>query len=173
MREVLGVVGGGIVGLAVARELASRHPGAEVVVLEKEERLAAHQTGHNSGVVHAGIYYPPGSLKADLCTRGRAMLRDYTQEHRLPVRRVRQARGRPRRSPSSLASTPSNATLPPTAYPVFAGSTPDGLTDVEPHAAGLAALHSPVTAITDFVAIARSYAARSCRREDGSRCDRR
>src|SRR5688572_10840957 len=84
MAEVFGVVGGGIVGLAVARELAHRHPGAEVVVLEKEDRVAVHQTGHNSGVVHVGLYYAPGSLKAELCTRGRALLREYAREHGLP-----------------------------------------------------------------------------------------
>ena len=80
----MGIVGGGIVGLAVARELARRRPGARVVVLEKEDRVAAHQTGHNSGVVHAGIYYRPGSLKAELCTRGRQLLRDYCAERGLP-----------------------------------------------------------------------------------------
>jgi L-2-hydroxyglutarate oxidase len=74
---VVGIVGAGIVGLAIGREIALRRPGTKVVVLEKEDRVAAHQTGHNSGVVHAGIYYPPGSLKARLCTRGGAMLREY------------------------------------------------------------------------------------------------
>ena len=65
-----GVIGGGIVGLAVARSLAEAGGGSDVVVLEKEDRVAAHQTGHNSGVVHAGLYYQPGSLKATLCRRG-------------------------------------------------------------------------------------------------------
>src|SRR3954469_22177609 len=82
--ETVGVVGGGILGLAVGRELVRRRPGTRVVVLEKENRLAAHQTGHNSGVVHAGIYYRPGSLKARLCTRGRRLLREYCAEHGLP-----------------------------------------------------------------------------------------
>ena len=76
-QRTYGVVGGGIVGLAVARELTRRRPEDRVVVLEKEDRLASHQTGHNSGVVHAGIYYRPGTLKAELCTRGRLLLRDY------------------------------------------------------------------------------------------------
>ena len=78
-----GVVGGGIVGLAVARELVRRRPGVRVLVFEKEDRVAVHQTGHNSGVVHAGIYYKPGSLKARLCTRGRALIKDYCAEHGL------------------------------------------------------------------------------------------
>ena len=77
----VGVVGGGILGVAIAREVVRRRPGTEVVVLEKEDRLAAHQTGHNSGVVHAGIYYKPGSLKARLCARGRDLLREFCAEH--------------------------------------------------------------------------------------------
>ena len=67
------VVGGGIIGTAVARHLATEHD-AEVTLLDKEEHLAAHQTGHNSGVVHAGLYYEPGSLKATLCRRGVGLL---------------------------------------------------------------------------------------------------
>ena len=82
--ETIGIVGGGIIGLAVGRELLRRRPGTRVLVFEREDRLAAHQTGHNSGVVHAGIYYKPGSLKAQLCTHGRALLRDYCAEHGLP-----------------------------------------------------------------------------------------
>ena len=82
--ETFGVVGAGIVGLAVARELARRRPDSTVVVWEKEPRVGAHQTGHSSGVVHAGIYYRPGSLKAELCTRGRRLLEDYCAEHGLP-----------------------------------------------------------------------------------------
>ena len=64
------IVGGGIIGISTAWQLQSRHPGEKILVLEKEDRLAAHQTGHNSGVIHAGIYYEPGSLKADFCKQG-------------------------------------------------------------------------------------------------------
>ena len=74
------VVGGGIIGTAVARRLLELQPDAHVTVLEKEDRLAAHQTGRNSGVVHAGLYYPPGSLKALLCRRGVGLLKDYCAE---------------------------------------------------------------------------------------------
>src|SRR6478609_5663610 len=84
MGETVGIVGGGIVGLAVGREIVRRRPGTKVVVLEKEDRLGAHQTGHNSGVVHAGIYYKPGSLKAELCTRGRLLLKEFCAEKALP-----------------------------------------------------------------------------------------
>ncbi|HEV7180453.1 MAG TPA: FAD-dependent oxidoreductase, partial [Candidatus Baltobacteraceae bacterium] len=73
----IAIVGGGIVGLATGRELLMRHPHLKVVILEKEDILAAHQTGHNSGVIHSGIYYKPGSLKAKLCTEGRRLLWDY------------------------------------------------------------------------------------------------
>jgi L-2-hydroxyglutarate oxidase len=78
------VVGGGIVGMATARALVQRRPGASVVVLEKERELARHQTGHNSGVIHAGIYYAPGSLKAELCRRGEARTKEFCAEHAIP-----------------------------------------------------------------------------------------
>ena len=74
------VVGAGIVGLAVARELQRRRPHERVTVIDKERRVGAHQSSHNSGVVHAGVYYLPGSLKARLCRRGVGLLRDYAAE---------------------------------------------------------------------------------------------
>jgi L-2-hydroxyglutarate oxidase len=80
-RADLTVVGAGIIGLAVARELLVRHPGLSVCVLERESRLAAHQSGHNSGVVHAGVYYAPGSLKARLCIEGTRGLAAFCLEH--------------------------------------------------------------------------------------------
>ena len=78
------VVGAGIVGLAIARQISTTHPGVEVTVLDKEPAVALHQTGHNSGVVHAGLYYKPGSLKATLCRRGISLLEEYTQEKGIP-----------------------------------------------------------------------------------------
>ncbi len=75
------VVGGGIIGTAVARHLSRRLDRAEVTLFEKEDGLAAHQTGHNSGVVHAGLYYEPGSLKATLCRRGVHLLQEFVQRH--------------------------------------------------------------------------------------------
>jgi len=77
--------GGGILGLATARELLARRPGLEVTVLEKERELAGHQTGRNSGVLHTGIYYTPGSLKSRLCTEGRALLKEYRQDRGAPL----------------------------------------------------------------------------------------
>jgi L-2-hydroxyglutarate oxidase LhgO len=156
--EVTCVVGAGIVGLAIGRELALRRPGSRVIVLEKEDRVAAHQTGRNSGVVHAGIYYPPGSLKARLCTRGRALLRAYCAEHGLPYDECGKL---------VVAVTPEevarldalHARAGENAVPGLRRLGPDGIREVEPHAAGLAALHSPRTAITDYVRIAQSFAA--------------
>ncbi|GLX98629.1 L-2-hydroxyglutarate oxidase [Herbidospora sp. NBRC 101105] len=152
----IGVVGAGILGLAVARELTSR--GAEVTVLEKEDRVAAHQTGHNSGVVHAGIYYRPGSLKARLCREGVALLRDYCREHGLPYDEVGKL---------VIASTGAErAGLREIAARARANGVPDiseldalGLREIEPHAVGVGAVHSPHTAVVDFPAVARHLAA--------------
>ncbi|TIC86268.1 L-2-hydroxyglutarate oxidase [Nocardioides sp. GY 10113] len=157
-RNVVGIVGGGILGLAVAREVLRRRPGARVVVLEKEAEVARHQTGHNSGVVHAGIYYRPGSLKAELCTRGRLMLRDYCAEHRLPYQEcgklvVAVDDGELGRLDALERTATENR------VPGLRRLDAAGITEIEPYGAGLAALHSPATAITDYVAVARSFAA--------------
>src|SRR3712207_2544976 len=79
------VIGGGIVGMATAMALVQDRPGSSVLVLEKEDDLARHQTGHNSGVVHSGIYYEPGSLKAELSRRGAVATKEFCAEHGLPV----------------------------------------------------------------------------------------
>uniref|UniRef100_A0A4W6FJV8 L-2-hydroxyglutarate dehydrogenase, mitochondrial n=1 Tax=Lates calcarifer TaxID=8187 RepID=A0A4W6FJV8_LATCA len=81
------VVGGGIVGLATARELILRHPSLSFILLEKEKELAVHQSGHNSGVIHSGIYYTPGSLKARLCVRGATLAYEYCEKKGLPYKR--------------------------------------------------------------------------------------
>ncbi|MEV0593060.1 L-2-hydroxyglutarate oxidase [Nonomuraea cavernae] len=153
--EKIGVVGAGIVGLAVARELAAR--GAEVTVLEKEHRVAAHQTGHNSGVVHAGIYYPPGSLKARLCREGVALLKEYCAEHGLPYEEVGKLV-----VASTRAERPLLRALAERArangVPGIAELDGLGLREIEPHAVGVGAVHSPRTAIADFPAVARRLA---------------
>src|SRR5271166_4932514 len=88
MRQVDAVVvGGGVVGLATALALTAARPGCSLVVLEKEPTLGTHQTGHNSGVIHAGLYYKPGSLKATLCARGRGRLERFCEEHGVPFER--------------------------------------------------------------------------------------
>ncbi|MEV7965545.1 L-2-hydroxyglutarate oxidase [Sphaerisporangium sp. NPDC088356] len=155
MSERIGVVGAGILGLAVARELAAR--GATVTVLDKEDRVAAHQTGHNSGVVHAGIYYTPGSLKARLCRDGVALLREYCAEHHIPYEEVGKL---------VIASTAAErAGLKRIAGRARENGVPGiaeldalGLREIEPHAVGVGAVHSPHTAIVDFPAVARRLA---------------
>jgi len=87
------VVGGGIVGLATAREILARYPSLRLAVLEKEGAVGQHQTGHNSGVVHAGIYYMPGSLKARLCVEGLDLSYAYFRERNIPHEDVRACRG--------------------------------------------------------------------------------
>lgn len=82
------VVGGGIVGAASAREIILRHPDWKVAVVEKEQKLALHQTGHNSGVVHAGIYYLPGSLKAKLCVEGMKLCYEYFDQKNIPYKKI-------------------------------------------------------------------------------------
>ena len=154
--ERIGVVGAGIIGLAVARRLSEARPGAVVTVLEKEPEIAAHQTGRNSGVVHAGIYYAPGSLKARLCRRGVDLLRTYCAERALPyvecgklvvaldegeLDRLRELERR-----AHANGVPGTRWL-----------DGDDLRAVEPQAAGIAGLHSPTTAITDYVAVARAF----------------
>lgn len=154
----MGIVGGGIIGLAIGRELTRRFPGLEVVVFEKEDRIGSHQTGHNSGVVHAGIYYTPGSLKAQLCTRGRSMLREFCEERgiaydecgKLVVAVDESEIGRL----EALERTARQNQVPG----LRRVATGD-IREIEPHAAGLEALHSPETAITDFAAVAEAMAA--------------
>ena len=150
--ETVGIVGAGIVGLAVAREVLRRRPGTRVVVLEAEDRLGAHQTGHNSGVVHAGIYYRPGSLKARLCARGRDLLREYCAEHGLPYDRVGKLVVAV--SDGELARFDAlERTARENGVPGLRRLGGAEIADVEPHTVGFAALHSPRTAITDFVAV--------------------
>jgi len=155
--EVVGIVGAGIVGLAIAREITRRRPGARVVVLEKEDRVAVHQTGHNSGVVHAGIYYRPGSLKALLCARGGALLREYCAQRGLPYDQcgklvVAVTEDDVARLDALAARAGVNL------VPGLRRLGPAGIREIEPHATGLAALHSPGTAITDYVKIAEAFA---------------
>lgn len=153
----IAVVGGGIVGLAVARELTRRKPRARVCVLEREATLASHQSGHSSGVIHAGIYYAPGSLKARLCTSGAQQLYAYCQERGIPHERT-----------GKLVLATHERELPrlhelhrrgeANGVPGLRLLNGSEIGAVEPHARGLAALHSPGTGIVDFAAVARAYA---------------
>ncbi|MFK0004242.1 L-2-hydroxyglutarate oxidase [Paenarthrobacter sp. NPDC090522] len=151
------VVGGGIIGVAVARELANKLDGAHVTLYEKEDKLAGHQTGHNSGVVHAGLYYEPGGLKATLCRRGVGLLQEFCAAKDLPY----DACGK-----LVIAQTPEEARRLDN---IFARATANGVPgvrmldahqigEVEPNAVGLSALHSPETAIVDYAAITNALA---------------
>ncbi|WP_404385649.1 L-2-hydroxyglutarate oxidase [Knoellia locipacati] len=155
MRDVV-VVGGGIVGLATAYEVLRRRPGADVLVIEKEAEVARHQSGHNSGVIHAGVYYAPGSLKARFCTEGAAATRDYCDDRGIPyvdtgklvvatseveVRRLTDLTERARAN--GLTVTP---------------LTGAELREREPHVTGLAALLVHATGITDYTAVCRALA---------------
>jgi L-2-hydroxyglutarate oxidase LhgO len=155
--ERFAVVGGGIVGAAVARRLTQVRPEAQVTLLEKEDGLARHQTGRNSGVVHAGLYYTPGSLKATLCRKGVGMLKAFCAEKGLvydecgkvlvALDGVEQQR---------LAAIYERAVA--NGVPGVRMVGPDELRDIEPHVRGVAGLHSPQTAIVDFAAVTRALA---------------
>ena len=155
MNPDVAVVGGGIVGLATARALALR--GRRVLVLEREDRIGAHQTSHNSGVIHQGIYYAPGSLKARLCREGADALYAYCA-----------AQGVPAQACGKVVVAVRDADLPrldelerrsrENGVPGLRRVGPAELREIEPAAAGLAALHSPQTGIVDFVAVAAAYA---------------
>jgi L-2-hydroxyglutarate oxidase len=152
------VIGAGILGLAVARRLLVNRPRLSVLVVEKEQEVASHQSGHNSGVIHSGIYYAPGSLKARLCVAGKNELEAYAAERAIPLER----RGK-------LIVAASSEELPRLEELRRRGETNGvpglvvldraGLQRIEPHAVGLRALWAPQTAVIDYRAVARSFAA--------------
>jgi L-2-hydroxyglutarate oxidase LhgO len=160
-REVIdvdvAVIGGGIVGLAAARAVLQMEPDARLCVVEKESEVALHQTGRNSGVVHAGIYYAPGSLKARLCTAGRLALKEYAARKAIRYEEC-----------GKLIVALRDSELPgldelhrravTNGVPGVVRLDAKQIADVEPAIRGVAALHSPVTAITDYSAVARAYA---------------
>jgi (S)-2-hydroxyglutarate dehydrogenase len=152
------VIGGGILGLAVAREMLARHPGASLCVLEREDRLAAHQTSHSSGVIHGGIYYAPGSLKARLCVEGSRLLYAYCEQSGIETRRD-----------GKLIVATEESELPrldelerrgrANEVPGLRRIGADEIAEIEPHARGIAALHSPATGVVDFARVAAGFAA--------------
>lgn len=151
------VVGAGIVGLAVARELLARHPRLRVTVLEREPQIARHQTGHSSGVIHAGIYYKPGSLKARLCVEGSRRLYEYCEASGIETKVCGKV---------IVAASPDE--LPRLDELERRGRANGvdglrrvgqaGLAELEPHARGVSALHSPRTGVVDFVSVAHALA---------------
>jgi (S)-2-hydroxyglutarate dehydrogenase len=152
------VVGGGIVGLATARELQRRDPDARIVVLEREAAVGRHQTGRNSGVAHAGIYYAPGSLKARLCVEGLRELYAFCEEHGIAHERC--GKVIVALEPSELGRLDElEARGRANGVSGLRRIGPGELAEIEPHATGIAALHSPDTGIVDFGAVARTLAA--------------
>jgi L-2-hydroxyglutarate oxidase len=151
------VIGGGIVGLSTAMRLTSLYPRLRVTVLEKEETVARHQSGHNSGVIHSGIYYPPRSLKARLCVEGAAAMVAFCSEHALPYELCGKV----------IVATGEDEF--PRLQALFERGQANGIADlrmleaaelreIEPHCGGIRGIHVPGTGITDYAAVSRKYA---------------
>lgn len=142
--------------MATARKLKLDHPNLRLVLLEKENKLALHQSGHNSGVIHAGIYYKPGSLKAKLCVQGLKMTYEYCDEHKLPYKKCGKL---------IVATNPKEVEILNGLYERgIQNNTPDirlidgkQIKEIEPNCVGLKAIHSPHTGIIDWGFIARHY----------------
>jgi L-2-hydroxyglutarate oxidase LhgO len=151
------IVGGGILGLATARLLAREVPDAEVLVLEKERALAQHQTSHNSGVVHAGLYYAPGSLKARLCVHGMSLLKTFCLERGIAYDECgKLVIATDERELTRFDALEERARA--NDVPGLRRVEGSEICTIEPHATGIAALHSPATAIVDFGDVARAMA---------------
>jgi L-2-hydroxyglutarate oxidase LhgO len=151
------IVGGGILGLATAMRLLEQYPHLKVAILEKEDRIATHQSGHNSGVLHSGIYYKPGSLKATLCVRGKQALLRFCDEHDIPYKLcgkviVALNEGELPRLQELYQRGLSNG------VPGVEMIGPERLRELEPHAAGIQALYSPNTGVINYVRVADTYA---------------
>lgn len=154
----IAVIGAGIVGLAAAMELLERQPSLKLLVLEKEDKIAAHQTGRNSDVMHSGIYYKPGSMKARTCVQGKAKLVQFCDEHNIPYQL----------SGKVIVATDEEE-LPrleelyqrglANGVPGVEVIGPERLHELEPYAEGIRAIYSPQTGIVDYVKVAVAYAA--------------
>jgi len=152
----LGIVGGGIVGLGVAQEITGRYPHLRIVLLEKEAELATHQTGHNSGVIHAGIYYKPGSLMAKLCVEGMKATYEYCDHHNIPYKKVgKLVVATNELEEKRLLDLWSRATQ--NGVPGLELVGPEGIKEREPECEGIRAIWSPETGIVDWGVVARHY----------------
>jgi L-2-hydroxyglutarate oxidase LhgO len=151
------IIGAGIVGLAVSLEVVHRFPGAGVLVIDKETEVASHQTGHNSGVIHSGLYYKPGSLKARLCVEGSAAMVRFCRRHGIPCEVC-----------GKIVVATEEREIPSLNELLRRGRA-NGLSglreldanqirEIEPHASGVRAIHVPSTGITDFKLVAARYA---------------
>jgi L-2-hydroxyglutarate oxidase len=154
-RYDLAVVGAGIVGLAVAREFMRRRPGSRLIVIDKQSSVGYHQTGHNSGVIHSGVYYKPGSLKARLCVEGARLMYEYCDEKAISYERCGKliVAVRDEELPRlAELETRGRANGVPGLRRVAAGE----IAEIEPECRGRAALYSPGTGIVDYGAVARA-----------------
>jgi L-2-hydroxyglutarate oxidase LhgO len=153
----IAIIGGGIVGLATARAILDGTPRARLVILEKERELAQHQTGHNSGVIHSGIYYKPGSYKARLCVEGARLMKTYCEKNGLEVQtcgKVIVATSDDERPRLKTLYERGVANGVPGVTMIDAGR----LKEIEPHASAVAGIHSPQTAIVDYGRVAETLA---------------
>lgn len=151
------IIGAGIVGLATALEVTRRFPQMRVIVVEKEDHVAAHQTGHNSGVIHSGLYYKTGSLKARNCVAGAASMKRFCQENGIPYEEC-----------GKLVVATSDDEVPrlealhergnANGVPSLRMLQRDEIREFEPHCVGLRALHVPSTGIVDYAMVSRKYA---------------
>ena len=152
------VIGGGIVGLATAMQLLSRKPGASLVLVEKEERLARHQTGHNSGVIHAGVYYAPGSLKAELCRAGASATKAFCTENGIPFRTC--GKLIVATNPAEMERMAALEQRARTNGIALTRLDRAGLAAAEPEIEGLGALHVPASAIVDYKQVSTAFGER-------------
>lgn len=151
------VVGGGIVGLATALQLLEAHRDLRIAIIEKEPELATHQSGHNSGVLHAGLYYAPGSLKATLCREGKAEVERFAERHAIPIEHCgKLVVALDESELPRLAALKERATA--NGVPGLDEIGPERIAELEPHAAGIRALWSPSTGIIDFRRVALAMA---------------
>jgi L-2-hydroxyglutarate oxidase LhgO len=151
------IVGGGIVGLATGLRLLERRPQLRLVLLERESELAMHQSGHNSGVVHAGLYYAPGSVKARLCLQGKAQLETYCERKGIPIQQTGKLVIAATVDELARLDTLRNR-AEANGVPGLELIGPEQIREHEPHATGLRALWSPTTGIVDFRRVALAYA---------------
>ncbi|TRY56416.1 hypothetical protein DNTS_025696 [Danionella cerebrum] len=150
------IIGGGIVGLASARELILRHPNLRFTLLEKEKELALHQTGHNSGVIHTGIYYTPGSLKAQLCVRGAMLTYQYCQKKGVPYKRCGKLIVAVEREEIPRLKALYERGLKNNVQDLRLIDS-KGIREKEPYCRGIMALDSPYTGIVDWRVVALAY----------------
>ena len=152
------IIGGGILGLSTAMQLSKKLPNSKIVVLEKEEKLAVHQTGHNSGVIHSGLYYRPGSQKASFCVDGASALRTFCDENSIPYDLV-----------GKLVVATNEDELGRLDTLLERGEAngvqgirmigPEEIIEIEPHVtSGVRAIHCPMTGIIDYTLVTNTYA---------------